>query len=104
MDLCTCDVLKYFKKYLNPCLVLNAFDLFISLVSLYSCVGNSYPIRDGSIRLVGDSRHPYTGRLEIMYHGLWMSVCGKLFQQETANVVCRQLGYTHVESYCTDAW
>ena len=22
MDLCTCDVLKYFKKYLNPCLIL----------------------------------------------------------------------------------
>ena len=21
MDLCTCDVLKYFKKYLNPCLI-----------------------------------------------------------------------------------
>ena len=22
MDLCTCDVLKYFEKYLNPCLFL----------------------------------------------------------------------------------
>ena len=21
MDLCTCDVLEYFKKYLNPCLI-----------------------------------------------------------------------------------
>ena len=29
MDLCTCDVLKYFKKYLNPCLISSNITIFI---------------------------------------------------------------------------
>ena len=47
---------------------------------------------------------PYSGRLEISFHGLWMSMCGKFFDEGAANTACRQLGYTNVESFCTNAW
>ena len=73
---------------------------------IQSCLwftGKEYPIQDGDIRLV-DGHVPYSGRLEIIYHGLWMSVCGKLFNKKAADVACMQIGYTHAEDYCTDSW
>ena len=58
-----------------------------------------YPVSDGTIRL-----DQVTNRLEISYHGLWMSVCGQLFDLATADVACRELGYTYTEDYCTKSW
>ncbi len=66
------------------------------------CIGYEYPVQDGTTRLIGNS--PYSGRMEIMYHGIWMSVCGKLFNNNAPDVVCRQMGYTHAETYCTNSW
>ena len=77
-------------------------DVLYSPDLLCACVGDQYPEQDGETRLVGNNS--YSGRVEIMYHGIWMSVCGKLFDQKAADVVCRHIGYTHVETYCTNSW
>ncbi len=41
------------------------------------------------VRLVGGSR--CSGRLEILHDQSWMSVCDAVFDQQDAEVVCREL-------------
>ena len=45
-----------------------------------------------AIRLAG-GLEPHGGRLEVYNNGYWYSVCGLDFNQEEANVVCRNLGF-----------
>ena len=33
------------------------------------------------------------GRVEVLFNGSWVSVCGKNWNQYTGQVVCRQIGY-----------
>ena len=73
------------------------------IIDQFFYLGREYPVQDGTIRLAG-SQTSLSGRLEIAFHGLWMSVCGRFFNKEAANVACKQLGYSYAESYCTDAW
>ena len=61
------------------------------------------PHPDGSLRLVS-SKSLLEGRLEISYHGLWMSVCGRHFTSDVADVVCRALGFGPAGNYCVDSW
>ena len=44
------------------------------------------------VRLV-DGKSPREGRFEILYDGVWGTVCGHEWDKREANVVCRQLGY-----------
>lgn len=44
-----------------------------------------------SIRLV-NGKFPNEGRLEVLYHGRWGTVCDDLFDTTNAKVVCRMLG------------
>ena len=44
------------------------------------------------MRLVGGSKEN-EGRVEVSYDGQWQQVCSDSFDQEDAEVVCRQLGY-----------
>jgi hypothetical protein len=70
-------------------------------------VGNSLDVSDGDLRLLGnDSVMNDTdaiGRLEIAYHGVWMTVCGTFFSREAAQVACRQLGYTTLVDVCRNS-
>ena len=73
-----------------------------------SClVGNSLGISDGKLRLNGNesvvNETDALGRLEISYHGVWMTVCGAFFSPEAAQVACRQLGYTTVVDVCRNS-
>ena len=49
------------------------------------------------IRLVGGQSR-MSGRVEVQYEGLWGTVCDNGWDQNAANVVCRQLGYRRAES------
>ena len=42
---------------------------------------------------------PGRGRLEVKHRGTWGAVCGRGFDQNDANVVCRQLGYGSAQDF-----
>ena len=75
--------------------------------STYHFTGNSLPVSDGELRLYGNdsimNETDALGRLEISYHGIWMTVCGTFFSQEAAQVACRQLGYTTFVDVCRNS-
>ena len=64
-------------------------------------------VTDGELRLYGNNsvvnETDGLGRLEISYHGVWMTVCGTYFSQEAAQVACRQLGYSMVVDICRNS-
>lgn len=45
-----------------------------------------------AIRLTGGN-YSGEGRLEVRYQGSWGTVCDDSFTDQSAKVVCRQLGY-----------
>ena len=49
---------------------------------------------DASVRLV-DGTNEQEGRVEIMYQGIWGTICDDGWADIDATVVCRQLRYSH---------
>ena len=47
----------------------------------------------GSIRFVGGNQ-PWEGRVEVCKQDTWGTVCDQMWNQEDANVACRQAGYS----------
>ena len=89
------------------------FELLMTSLNCYHIVfstcmsGNSLDVSDGELRLHGSqsfiNETVALGRLEISYHGVWMTVCGTYFSDEAAQVACRQLGYTTVVDVCRNS-
>ncbi len=73
---------------------------------MYVCefIPFSSPVSDepegfGDLRLVGGGGVVGGGRLEVNIGGQWGSVCGVEFDQLSAVVACRQLGFVAVEDF-----
>lgn len=55
------------------------------------------------LRLVGEKRKHYEGRLEVFYNGEWGTVCDDDFSIYAAQVVCKELGFVDAESWAPSA-
>uniref|UniRef100_A0A665TCW5 Lysyl oxidase homolog n=1 Tax=Echeneis naucrates TaxID=173247 RepID=A0A665TCW5_ECHNA len=55
------------------------------------------------LRLAGDKRKHYEGRVEVFYNGEWGTVCDDDFSIYAAQVVCRELGFVDAESWLPSA-
>ncbi|XP_016344519.1 scavenger receptor cysteine-rich type 1 protein M130-like [Sinocyclocheilus anshuiensis] len=62
---------------------------FVPLLYHDSCLDKNAQVICSEVRLVGGSR--CSGRLEILHDQTWMSVCDTAFDQQDAEVVCREL-------------
>ncbi|KAF5892773.1 lysyl oxidase 2A-like, partial [Clarias magur] len=72
----------------------------VCVLAVYVGVGLCEPI---SLRLSGDKRKHYEGRLEMYYRGEWGTVCDDDFDMNAAHVACRQLGYLGAVSWVPSA-
>lgn len=55
------------------------------------------------LRLAGEKRKHYEGRLEVFYNGEWGTVCDDDFSIYAAQVVCRELGFVDAEAWSPSA-
>jgi len=49
------------------------------------------------VRLIGTERNASEGRLEVLYDGVWGTVCDEGFTDIEAMVACNGLGFGYVE-------
>ncbi|XP_028407305.1 scavenger receptor cysteine-rich domain superfamily protein-like [Dendronephthya gigantea] len=57
------------------------------------CSTTDFTTTPVSLRLQGPSSEKGTGRVEVMYHGYWGTICDYSWDLRDARVVCHQLGY-----------
>lgn len=59
---------------------------------IYIPAGDDWQLEGHPVRLVGGASH-YEGRVEILYKGVWGSVCSGDWDLLDSHVVCHQLGF-----------
>lgn len=59
---------------------------------LSASAGPAHAQSEGDLRIV-DGANPRIGRLEVFHAGQWGTVCDDFFDEDSASVACRQLGY-----------
>lgn len=75
--------------------------LYTSLCALVLCSAQSDSVIQ--LRLAGEKKKHYEGRVEVFYNGEWGTVCDDDFSISAAQVVCRELGFTGAESWLPSA-
>jgi len=55
-------------------------------------------LNDSTIRLVGGSSYS-EGRVEVLYNGVWGTICNNGWNNDNANVVCRTLGFSGASTF-----
>lgn len=61
-------------------------------MALSAVAGLAIAQSEGDLRIV-DGANPRVGRLEVFHAGQWGTVCDDFFDEDSASVACRQLGY-----------
>uniref|UniRef100_A0A669BJL4 Lysyl oxidase homolog n=1 Tax=Oreochromis niloticus TaxID=8128 RepID=A0A669BJL4_ORENI len=77
------------------------FLLYTLLVASSAQSDSNQPVIQ--LRLAGEKKKHYEGRVEVFYNGEWGTVCDDDFSIYAAQVVCRELGFTGAESWSPSA-
>lgn len=71
--------------------------------ALCNAQSDSSPPVQIQLRLAGEKRKHYEGRVEVFYNGEWGTVCDDDFSIYAAQVVCRELGFVDAVSWSPSA-
>ena len=74
---------------LQLCLIAGHFNssVLMPVTDFYSSIGVCFVVK------LVDGPSPYEGRLEVLYNGVWGTVCDDLFTDVEAQVACYMLGF-----------